>query len=260
MSSINIYGVSPSSDSIGPYHYIYRITNIVENKHYYGVRTSKNILPKEDLGTKYFSSSYDKEFIQDQKDHPENYKYKVIRISESRQTVSEIEVYLHNKFNVGINPNFYNQSKQTNSKFDRTGKITAEDAVGNRFSISVTDERFLNGSLTSLFKGQVTVKDSEGHIFNISNTDDRFLDGSLMSITKGTVVVKNSEGIISRISCNHPDYLSGKLVSFVSGCTNPQFKYYKQTPWGIFDSLTALEPEIVIVNCLIGVNAITKIQ
>ena len=32
------------------HNYVYRITNIVDNKHYYGVRTSKNISPKEDIG------------------------------------------------------------------------------------------------------------------------------------------------------------------------------------------------------------------
>ena len=65
------------------YHYLYRITNLVENKHYYGIRTSKDTLPHQDLGVKYFSSSTDKDFIQDQKDHPENYRYTVVITSNS---------------------------------------------------------------------------------------------------------------------------------------------------------------------------------
>lgn len=40
------------------YHYVYRITNKVENKHYYGSRSS-NVPPIEDIGKKYFSSSSD---------------------------------------------------------------------------------------------------------------------------------------------------------------------------------------------------------
>lgn len=32
------------------YHYVYRITNIVENKHYYGKRSSKKVKPLDDLG------------------------------------------------------------------------------------------------------------------------------------------------------------------------------------------------------------------
>jgi len=58
------------------YHYVYRITNILTNKHYYGSR-SCNILPKNDLGFKYFSSSKDNDFIIDQKINPQNYKYKI---------------------------------------------------------------------------------------------------------------------------------------------------------------------------------------
>ena len=50
------------------YHYVYRITNKVCRKHYYGVRSSNNH-PKQDIGIQYFSSSYDKDFIKDQKEN-----------------------------------------------------------------------------------------------------------------------------------------------------------------------------------------------
>ena len=39
-------------------HYVYRITNKIENKHYYGVRSCK-IDPKLDLGIKYFFFFFD---------------------------------------------------------------------------------------------------------------------------------------------------------------------------------------------------------
>ena len=68
MSSTTIYGALPTASS-GPYHYLYRITNLVENKYYYGIRTSRNTLPQDDLGVKYFSSSTDKTFISNQKEH-----------------------------------------------------------------------------------------------------------------------------------------------------------------------------------------------
>lgn len=89
------------------YHYLYRITNLVEQKHYYGIRTSHNILPQQDLGIRYFSSSRDKNFKTDQKDNPENYRHKVIIVADSRERVAELEVKLHRKFNVGVNPKFY---------------------------------------------------------------------------------------------------------------------------------------------------------
>ena len=102
------------------FHYTYRITNTILNKHYYGTRTSK-VRPKQDLGIKYFSSSSDKDFINDQKLNPSNYKYKVIRISKTRKQAIELEIKLHNKFNVGLNENFYNRAKQSSTGFDTTG-------------------------------------------------------------------------------------------------------------------------------------------
>lgn len=102
------------------YHYVYRITNIIKNKHYYGTRSSK-CKPIEDLGIKYFSSSSDKDFIRDQHENPHNYKYKVIKILSTRKDAISLEVKLHEKFNVGVNESFYNKSKQTTTKFDTTG-------------------------------------------------------------------------------------------------------------------------------------------
>lgn len=106
------------------YHYVYRITNIIKNKHYYGVRTS-SIHPSNDLGIKYFSSSSLKDFISEQKESPSNFKYKILKIFSSRTEALNFEIKLHNKFNVHINPNFYNLAKQTSTGFDPFG-ITPE--------------------------------------------------------------------------------------------------------------------------------------
>ena len=101
-------------------HYVYRITNILLKLYYYGTR-STNLNPKDDLGTKYFSSSSNKEFIKDQKENPQNYKYKVIKMFDTRKEAMDLEIKLHDKFNVGINEKFYNRSKQTSTKFDTSG-------------------------------------------------------------------------------------------------------------------------------------------
>jgi len=102
-------------------HYVYRITNIRLNKHYYGTRTSKKTIPEKDIGYIYFSSSSDKDFIKDQKENPQDYKYKVIKKFNTRKEAIELEIKLHNKFNVGVNESFYNRSKQTSTGFDRKG-------------------------------------------------------------------------------------------------------------------------------------------
>lgn len=113
-----------SSENI--YHYVYRITNKVLKKHYYGCRTSKNIIPQNDLGVKYFSSSKDKKFRQDQKENPQNYKYKIVRIFQTRKDAANFEIFLHNKFDVGKNSNFYNKAKATSYGFSCVG-ITGEN-------------------------------------------------------------------------------------------------------------------------------------
>lgn len=114
------------------YHYVYRITNTKEQKHYYGVRSSK-IEPKLDLGIKYFSSSRDKEFMNEQKENKSIFKYKVIKIFETRKEAVKLEIKLHSKFDVGLNESFYNKAKQTSTGFDTSGisvnkgKVTALD-------------------------------------------------------------------------------------------------------------------------------------
>jgi len=127
------------------YHYTYRITNTRLNKHYYGARTTpknKEVLPIDDLGIIYFSSSKDKDFIKDQKENPSDYKYKVIHIFKTRKEAIELEIKLHNKFNVGINESFYNRAKQTSLGFDVTGTthIVSKTTI-QKIKKSWTDER-----------------------------------------------------------------------------------------------------------------------
>ena len=101
------------------YHYTYRITNIKDRMYYYGVR-SCNRLPKEDIGVKYFSSSKNK-FVKDQKENPQDYKYKVVKIFSTRKEAVEHEIFLHKKFNVKLHERFYNNANQTSTGFDTAG-------------------------------------------------------------------------------------------------------------------------------------------
>lgn len=124
-------------------HYVYRITNIKISKHYYGTRTSKNRLPEEDIGYYYFSSSHDKEFIKDQKEKPQNYKYKIVKVFRTRSEAMKLEIKLHNKFNVGVNEAFYNRSKQTSTNWDTTGtKVdNNHEKNGNAKRIGIFNEK-----------------------------------------------------------------------------------------------------------------------
>ena len=124
------------------YNYVYRITNKENNRHYYGVRSSK-IEPKLDLGIKYFSSSRDKEFMNEQKSNRDNFKYKVIKIFETREEAINLEIKLHKKFDVSKNSNFYNRSKQTSVGFDTSGTTLSNEHIEKIKNYKPTEEQKL---------------------------------------------------------------------------------------------------------------------
>ena len=247
MTNIKIYGtkISPSIDGI--YHYVYRISNILENKHYYGSRTSQKE-PYNDLGKKYYSSSRDKIFIKDQKQSPQNYKYKIIKIFNSKQLALECEIKLHNKFDVKSNENFYNKANQKMSGFDTTGSTNKLLSEYNKIFISVKDPitgwhgkvkrddpRFLSGDLVGITKGSknlhlshlketVTVRNTDGVFLRVSNKDPRYISGELVPVTKGLIVVKDKSGNIFQVMKNDIRYTSGELVGVMKGVVSEERK------------------------------------
>jgi hypothetical protein len=211
------------------YNYLYRITNIIENRHYYGSRTCHKITPQEDLGIRYFSSSTDKKFLNDQKENPQNYRYKVIIISKFRKKVVELEIKLHKRFKVHTNLNFYNKATQSSKHFCTSGMITVKDKNNNHFRVSVNDPQYLSGELVGvtkgfnneLNKGKSVFKDKNGNRFYVSVDDPQYLSGELISINKGLTIVKDKNGNSFYVSVNDPRYLSGELVGINKGFKMP---------------------------------------
>jgi hypothetical protein len=226
MPSTTIYGAFPTT-TIGPFHYLYRITNLVEQKHYYGIRTSKNILPHQDLGIKYFSSSLDKNFKIDQKEHSENYKYKVIIVSNSRKRILELEVKLHNKFNVSKNEHFYNRMLQTSAGFDSSGKVVMRDGYGNIYHVFDNDPRIENGELVGIAKGKVCMIDGEGKTYQVFVDDQRISTGELQSINKGKATMQDSNGNYIRVDIDDPRIKTGELISIFTGMATMRDQYGK---------------------------------
>lgn len=169
------------------YHYVYRITNLVKNKHYYGKRKSI-IDPNNDLGVKYFSSSSDKDFIKDQKDNPQNYKYKIIRTFKSSKDALEFEIKLHNKFDVGVNESFYNKSKQISVGFDNTGKTGVLNPMYGRTGFKHSEETKLlysntrKGNKNSMFGKTHTIETKE----------------KISKANKGRVISQETKDMISK--------------------------------------------------------------
>ena len=97
------------------HHYVYHSYE-EWGREYIGCRTC-DCLPEED--TKYFGSFYDKTFKPTEKT--------ILFVCETRIEASEIEIELHNFFDVAVNPKFANQVKQTNTGFDTTGVPRTEE-------------------------------------------------------------------------------------------------------------------------------------
>jgi len=106
--------------NIKKFHYTYRITN-----------------------TKYFSSSTNKLFIQDQKDNPNDYIYKIVYINEEdRKNATNFEIKYHKRLNVATHPMFLNKANAhyTGCIFNNTGKKHSDKSKLN-MKDAWTDER-----------------------------------------------------------------------------------------------------------------------
>ena len=107
-------------------NFVYLILNKINRKKYIGVK-STDLDPYEVIGKTYFSSSSDKEFIREQKEHPENFKYRVLKNFKTRKEAVQLECELHERYDVSLNDEFYNKAKQTSTGFDTSGiKLTEE--------------------------------------------------------------------------------------------------------------------------------------
>ena len=156
------------------YHYVYRITNKITGKHYYGSRSSKRS-PSEDLGHFYFSSYSNKYFKIDQKQNPSHYKYKVIKEFSTRKEANEFEIFLHKKFDVKNHPKFINRANQTSSKFDTTGKsfnrnkLTVLDIRDGKTKQVNKNEYQKYSHYVSLSKNKIAAIDTRDYIQNNIN-------------------------------------------------------------------------------------------
>lgn len=94
------------------YHYTYLIKSKTNKMKYIGVRSCK-CRPEDD---DYWGSSKHLP-----KDIKITHNRRVLKEHASRKEAVEHEILLHNKYDVGKNPNFYNKSKQTSLSYDTSG-------------------------------------------------------------------------------------------------------------------------------------------
>lgn len=108
------------------YHYTYCVTEVSTGRMYIGVRSSK-VQPSEDIGVKYFTSSFDKEFRQAFKETPENFICEILGVYAHRRQAVRHEIQLHNVCAVNTNQAFINRVKQTSEGYDSTGTVSVKD-------------------------------------------------------------------------------------------------------------------------------------
>ena len=109
------------------HHYVYRSYE-EGGRDYIGRRTC-NCMPEKD--TKYLGSFRDKTFNPTGKT--------ILFVCETREEAADIEIELHDFFDVAVNPQFANMAKATSTWFDRTGVPQTEEAK-KKLSVAMSGE------------------------------------------------------------------------------------------------------------------------
>jgi hypothetical protein len=107
------------------YHYTYRLICIETEQEYIGSRSSD----VESNRDNYWSSS---KVVKDMIKNGFTFTKEILLEFSDRTTAVEHEIYLHNLHDVGNNPKFLNQVKQTSAMFDTTGKKFPGKGTGRK--------------------------------------------------------------------------------------------------------------------------------
>lgn len=178
------------------YHYVYRITNTKTGLHYYGSRSCKKP-PKDDLGKSYFSTFTKPWFKKDQKENPQDYRYKIIKQDfKIRDEANNYESKLHLKFDVRSHPKFINLANQLPNGFSHKGRVTVIDRrTGETTSVTIEEKR-QNSEFVSIAKNTVKVYNKIDNTI-ITIEVNKFDEKQHRHINKDKVSVINLENGLS---------------------------------------------------------------
>lgn len=217
-------------------HYVYKITNnnpTDERKYYIGVRTSENENPQEDV--KYMSSSESlKEAIGEL--GLENFSKEILSTWETREEANAEEVRMHWEIDVAANPEYYNKTNATSTKFDTTGKIPVIDTRDNSKKLVTIDELENNEFYRTFSKGNVNVIDTrDGNTKNVSMEDYRKYEFYQHTMNDKITAIDKRDG--SKVSINRELFESSeyyissnsKKINIYDNDGNIQF-----STWGDF--------------------------
>lgn len=196
------------------YHYVYKITNLINQKIYVGKHSTNN-LDDDYMGSgKLLHRAYNK---YDRK----NFKKEILEYFDSEQEALNYERELVNQDFI-LREDTYNLALGGRSGW--SGLVIVKDKNDNILQISKNDPRYLSGKLISVLKDKVTIKDKDGNTSSVSVNDPRILSGELVGITEGYMVAVNENGNTEYVSCEDLRLKIGELFGNRKGWMNSKDK------------------------------------
>jgi len=186
------------------YNYFYKITNLINERYYFGVHKTNKI---EDgyMGSgkrlkyaiiKYGMENFKKEIIKYFNTFEEALNYEAEIVTEN--LVNDIECY--NLKLGGTGGWSYVTSTRKNV---HNNKVVVFNKSGNTMMIDLDDIRYINGDLKSIHKNKINVKDNNNNYYHINIDDERYINGDLKPIwtnRKHTEETKIKIGITNSIN------------------------------------------------------------
>ena len=179
------------------YHYLYKTTNLINNKYYYGMHSTSK-LDDGYLGSGLILRRAIRKYGKD------NFKREIIEMFDTREDLIQAEIDLITNellyedlcmnLKQGGSGGFTNEQHKYNCTLSASiinignqyykNKVSVKDNDGNTFSISVDDTRYLSGELKHITKNTISIKDKDGNCFRVDKDDSRYLSGELVGIWK----------------------------------------------------------------------------
>ena len=188
------------------YHYLYKTTNLINNKYYYGIHSTNNLVDGY-LGSGIYLRRAIRKYGKD------NFKREIIKMFDNREELVQGEI---NLITEDVLKDKQNMNCQYGGEgFNTIGMVTVKDKDGNTMKVFCNDPRYLTGELKHNITGYVNVMNYDGTVLHICKNDERYLSGELVHFNTNKTPVKDKNGNILYINKNDERYLSGELV----GCT-----------------------------------------
>ena len=186
----------------GVYHYLYKITNIINNKFYYGVHSTRNLNDNYLGSGTYLHKAYKKYGINSFNKVILEYFYTEEEMLQREfEIVNEELVLSENCYNVSIGGG--------RSLFNQT---IVKDNKENIYRVSLDDPRLKTGELVGIAKNTITVKDKAGNNFRISKETYEKNKDIYFPTTTGKVIVHDKNMNTLMVDKNDPRLKTGELT------------------------------------------------